>query len=445
MGAINIITTVINMRSPGMSMERLPLFVWAVFITAWLLLLSLPVLAGAITILREYNLTKLESENCLNIFNWVQPCPREGDSRNMLIFNFLNTLSIISSCKLKSELRRSSDSALSLITYRPKGQMGMQKQTRAESLNFFSILSGEVRKQNEKEFGHYLAGYIEGDGTIRIPSSLKTPSGSKKVCSFQIVFHISDLEFAKFLRKRIGHGNLYYAKNSSTVRLMIQNLQGVLYIINLINGKMRTPKINALYKMIDWLNISQLNENKKQKLPLDKSPIASNSWLSGFIDTDGCFSIKGFTPNKKTYPGFQFYLCQREIDKSGESFKSLFEIIANYLHVSLKLRVISGHFQFNITTSSLKSNMLLINYLNHFPLFTSKYLNYIDWKNAIELFYEKKKRRPRGYFLKKYGETPRISEKKHKELKVYEEIKKLKFNMNKYRQNFNWDHLIHFY
>lgn len=125
MGAINIITTVINMRSPGMSMERLPLFVWAVFITAWLLLLSLPVLAGAITILREYNLTKLESENCLNIFNWVQPCPREGDSRNMLIFNFLNTLSIISSCKLKSELRRSSDSALSLITYRPKGQMGM--------------------------------------------------------------------------------------------------------------------------------------------------------------------------------------------------------------------------------------------------------------------------------------------------------------------------------
>lgn len=46
MGSINIITTVINMRAPDMTMNKLPLFVWAVFITAWLLLLSLPVLAG---------------------------------------------------------------------------------------------------------------------------------------------------------------------------------------------------------------------------------------------------------------------------------------------------------------------------------------------------------------------------------------------------------------
>jgi hypothetical protein len=46
LGALNLIVTTINIRSPGLTFERLPLFVWAIFITAWLLILSLPVLAG---------------------------------------------------------------------------------------------------------------------------------------------------------------------------------------------------------------------------------------------------------------------------------------------------------------------------------------------------------------------------------------------------------------
>ena len=51
LGAINVIATILNMRAPGMTLMKMPIFVWTWLITAFLLIAAMPVLAGAITML----------------------------------------------------------------------------------------------------------------------------------------------------------------------------------------------------------------------------------------------------------------------------------------------------------------------------------------------------------------------------------------------------------
>ena len=109
-------------------------------------------------------------------------------------------------------------------------------------------------------------GLLEGDGNINI----RRDKNSNQVLglAYDFTFDKNNITWYEELKICLGFGNIY-KKNDNTMRYVIFNTQGVIKLSNLINGNLRTPKINTFYKLIDILNLKySLNI---PKLPIDFS------------------------------------------------------------------------------------------------------------------------------------------------------------------------------
>jgi LAGLIDADG endonuclease len=99
-----------------------------------------------------------------------------------------------------------------------------------------------------KQLGFYLAGLIESDGSIIIPKyDVNTPSIS-------ISFNLDDKPLAECICKKLGYGSIETIKSKKAVKIHIIGRQSLIDIIELINGKFRTPKIEKLEKLIEYIN-----------------------------------------------------------------------------------------------------------------------------------------------------------------------------------------------
>ena len=94
-----------------------------------------------------------------------------------------------------------------------------------------------------------------------------------------VVFSLVDKSLADKLANITNTGTVYIKENKGCVIWQIQKIEDVIKIINIINGYMRTPKIEALHRSINWFNESY-NYNI-DCLGLDISPIDRNAWLTG--------------------------------------------------------------------------------------------------------------------------------------------------------------------
>lgn len=154
-----------------------------------------------------------------------------------------------------------------------------------------------VESELNSKLGAYLAGLIEADGSFAIHD--KNSKAKKYRPKILIVFSLPDKPLAEKLIFITKLGKLYVKPKQGCVIWQIQKTEDVINMINLINGYMRTPKLEALDRAIDWFN--EFDGTSINHLGLDLSPIDSNAWLAGFTDGDGNFSINLTNRKKKVW------------------------------------------------------------------------------------------------------------------------------------------------
>jgi len=217
---------------------------------------------------------------------------------------------------------------------------------------------------SETEFGHYLAGLIDGDGHF------------SKISQLVVVFNELDASLAYYIKGKIGYGNVYKVKNKKAVILVISKRLGIRRVLNLINGKIRSQNkldqiknnilLNPYFKTLTHFSVNtDLNLN--------------NHWLSGFSDADASFQIKLITRNQKTEVRLNFQIDQKKND--------LLILIKNYLGGNIGYRKSQDTYYYGST--SFGSAKKVINYFDNFHLLSSKHVSYLKWRKAYIIIQNK--------------------------------------------------------
>jgi len=222
---------------------------------------------------------------------------------------------------------------------------------------------------NNEELGYYLAGLIDGDGHF------------SKAQQLVIVFSSSDAFLAYYLKGKIGYGNVKKLKDKNAYLLIISNKEGILLVINLINGKLRTElRFNQLLNNI--LSHSRYQgEALNLNFTMDSSNNFDNHWLAGFSDADASFQIKIIKRITRDKPEIRLNF---QIDQKTDL---LLIMIKQYLGGNIGYRKSQDTYYYGSTNFGSAKNV--IQYFDKYHLQSRKHISYLRWRKVYRLIQNK--------------------------------------------------------
>lgn len=261
---------------------------------------------------------------------------------------------------------------------------------------------------DDNEFSYYLAGLLEGDGNISLPALGNTTLNRTLNPRLVFTFNINNLPLFVFIKNKLEVGR-FQQSSENVGRYIIGDSKGVIKVVELIHGKLRTPKNITFNKLIDFLNLKY--NLKIAKSPLDTSKIESNSWFTGFIEADGYFGVKIVEArargpkldnlrSRSRNVGLVFRLDQRLYDKpTSSNMISIMESLAKYLDCTVSTYKIKEIPVLSVSISSIAKIETLIDYISKFPLLGVKGKDYKDWEKIYTMIKSKEHLTDNGIIL----------------------------------------------